>query len=171
MQKLNIEQYIEECKKIIYSPCNLKMSKFKIDEENSDYFNCIFKLNKKKICFRKGKQTPTKIGHFVSFWKRIDDYPTPYNIDDDIDIYIVSINDKHKFGQFIFTKEILCEKKIISCGNKVGKLGFRVYAPWYEPDNKTAKATQLWQKQYFVNITDNKIDNKKLCKSFFVSRN
>jgi hypothetical protein len=171
MKKLDIEKYVQECNKIIYNPCKLKISKVIIDNDNIDYFGCNFKLNNKKICFRKGKQTPTKIGHFVTFWKRVNNYPTPYDInDDDVDIYIVSINDndKNKFGHFIFNKEILCEKKIISCENKTGKLGFRVYAPWYIVDNNTAKATQLWQNKYFIDINDTKIDNKKICKRFFI---
>jgi hypothetical protein len=35
------------------------------------------------------------------------------NIQHHIDLYIVSVDDKNNFGHFIFTKEILCEKKNI----------------------------------------------------------
>ena len=86
-----------------------------------------------------------------------------YHINDNIDIYIVSVSDNDKFGYFIFTKEILREKNIISSDNNIGNLVFRVYAPWYNADNETTKTTQLWQLQYFVDTEHGKIQNNKVC--------
>ncbi len=37
----------------------------------------------------------------------------------------------------------------------------------YKLNNKTAKETQAWQSNYFIDTKDNKIENKKICKLKF----
>jgi hypothetical protein len=122
-----------------------------LQDNNAEYYACDFIINNKKICFRKGKITPTKLGHFISLWKTNNSINIPYDINDNYDKYIFYVEDKLKSGFFIFSKKELLENKILSDNkNKLkGKLGFRIYAPWYNVANKTAKLTQQMQVKYF----------------------
>jgi hypothetical protein len=102
-----------------------------------------------------GNITPTKIGHFVSLWKKdtIKNKNIPYDINDKYDIYIFLVLDKKKEGFFIFPKDILLQNNILSDkqNNKKGKLGFRLYCSWYNVKelNKTALSSYKWQNEYF----------------------
>ena len=65
---------------------------------------------------------------------------------------------KGKTGYFVFSKNELLKNKVLSDnknGSK-GKLGFRLYAPWYDVQNKTAKLSQNWQIKYFIDKTQTK---------------
>jgi len=58
-----------------------------------------------------------------------------------------------KIGQFVFPKEVLCEKGIISKNSRGGKRAVRIYPPWDQPKSQQAKNTQAWQLNYFSEIT------------------
>ncbi len=45
------------------------------DNESQEYGASTFEMNNKIIKFRVAKITPTKVGQFVTFWKRIADGP------------------------------------------------------------------------------------------------
>jgi len=131
---------------------NIQHIQINIQNNNKDYYASEFIINNKKICFRKGKITPTKLGHFVSLWKINNNINVPYDINDNYDKYIFYVEDKLKSGFFVFTKKELLENKILSDNiNKIkGKLGFRLYAPWYNVKNNTAKNTQILQIKHFI---------------------
>jgi len=65
-----------------------------------------------------------------------------------------------RFGQFIFPKEVLLKKGVISTDGIGGKRAIPVYAPWDQVDNKQAAKKQLWQREYFFEIsTVRSVDN------------
>lgn len=126
---------------------------FEPEMESKEYSACTFKLNNQIITFRVAKITPTKIGQFVTLWKRIGPGPImPYDMTDPIDLFIVSVRRGEKLGQFIFPKDLLLQKGVISCNGIGGKRAIRVYPPWDKPDNQQAKNTQAWQLYYFAEI-------------------
>ncbi len=137
----------------VYDPNGLNVRNLKLDNESAEYGAADFTIHNQNIKFRVAKITPTKIGQFVTFWKRIDKGPiTPYAYQDPFDLLIVNVQTETHFGQFVFPKKILCEKGIISTEEKEGKRAFRVYPAWDKAENPQAKKTQVWQLEYFVEI-------------------
>ncbi len=137
----------------LYSKINIVIDNFKIEKESVAYNACSFEINNKNILYREAKVTPTKIGLFVSIWKRNNTGITePFNVDDDIDLVVISCRNGEQFGQFVFPKNVLVEKKIFTYNNIEGKRGIRVYPPWAITENKQAKQTQAWQLEYFLKL-------------------
>lgn len=140
----------QEC---AYKPIGLICKNIIPEKESQEYGACTFEMNNKIIKFRVAKITPTKSGQFVTFWKRIGDGPImPYDVSDPFDILVVSVRDSKNFGQFILSKEVLQEKKIISKNGNGGKRAMRVYPAWDTAHNPQATKTQAWQLVYFVEI-------------------
>ena len=136
---------------LAYRPLDLVLENIKIEVESEEYGASEFTINKSLIKFRVGKITPTKVGQFVTFWKRIGNGPImPYDKDDPFEFLIVSVRADNKVGQFIFPKSVLLEKKIISCDGQGGKRAMRIYPSWDKTDNSQAKKTQGWQLKYFI---------------------
>ena len=136
--------------KMIYEPCGWKCNNIRKEAESAEYGACSFDMNNRHIIFRVGKITPTKVGQFVTFWKRIGKGPImPFDMADDFDLFVVAVRDKDKFGQFVFPKDVLYAKGIISKDGKGGKRAMRVYPLWDIADNSQAKKTQAWQLNYF----------------------
>jgi hypothetical protein len=145
-----------------YTPNGLILSNIVAEKESQEYGACSFELNNKKIQFRVAKITPTKIGQFVTIWKRIGTGPTmPFDSQDQVDLFIISVRDKDHFGQFIFPKDVLIKQGAVSKNGVGGKRGMRVYPPWDITDNKQAQKTQEWQLAYFVEIEPT-LDTKKI---------
>jgi len=65
---------------------------------------------------------------------------------------ILSVRNGKKLGQFIFPKHILRQHKIISFNHKGGKRAFRIYTPWDTVNSQQAAESQLWQRDFFVEI-------------------
>lgn len=151
----------------IYDNCVLQISDINYDNESKAYNACSFSVNKNKIIFRKSKITPKKQGQFVTFWKR--NYKgiiQPYEENDNFDFFVVSCFSENFSGQFIFSKEILIQKAIVSSQKKEGKRAFRVYPPWENATNKQAQQSQTWQKEYFISLHED-IDYAKIQKLYF----
>lgn len=150
---MNQEILLEKPTLELFKKCNLEISNFKIEKESSAYNACTFQLNNSKIIFRKAKITPTKIGQFVTLWKRNSEAVTvPFSISDQFDSVIIYVKKENTCGKFIFPKVILIEKGIISSDKKVGKRSFRVYPIWDKAENKQAIQTQKWQLNYFMEL-------------------
>lgn len=148
---LNSELHL--IKELVYDKCNFEFTNLIIDSESEEYQACSFKLNSFEIIHRFSKITPTKIGQFVTIWKRNSKGITaPFDVSDDFDFIIITSKSGDNLGQFIFPKSVLLEKGIISNSNTSGKRGIRVYPPWDVPANKQAEKTQLWQVKYFYSI-------------------
>lgn len=136
-----------------YEPMGYAYSNLKQDEESQEYGACTFEMNNKIIKFRVAKITPTKIGQFVTFWKRIGTGPImPYDMSDSFDLLVVSVRNAKHFGQFIFPKNMLWQKGLVSNDGNGGKRAMRVYPPWDITDSPQAKKTQAWQLLYFAEI-------------------
>lgn len=134
-----------------------KWSNFQRDTESQDYEACHFVLNDKLIVFRKAKITPTKIGQFVTIWKRpsVDAEIMPFDSSDELDFMIIHCEDMSldgvlRCGQFIFPKDVLVKHTVMSQNGLGGKRGFRVYPNWVTPIAKQAIKTQNWQSKYFI---------------------
>lgn len=141
---------------IIYDNCKFKFSNINLNNDSKEYYACSFVLDDSTIIFRKSKVTPKKVGQFVTFWKRSILGPIePFHENDDFDFFVINCSTDTNFGQFVFPKSVLVEKGIISSKNKEGKRAFRVYPNWEKTTSKQAQKTQLWQKDYFILLTNN----------------
>ena len=68
---------------------------------------------------------PKKVGQFVTFWKRTGNGPIePFDEQDSVDYYVVNVRSAEAFGQFVFPREVLLKKGIISTVTKEGKRAF-----------------------------------------------
>ncbi len=146
-------QKLEETSKLVFEKLDLHISNLHIEKESQDYSAAQFELNNLKIIFREAKITPTKVGQFVTLWKRIEEKPIqPFSTSDDFDFVIINTNTPTNSGQFVFPKSILEQKGYLQSQSKKGKLGFRVYPSWDKTLNKQAQQTQKWQLNYFLEI-------------------
>lgn len=144
-----------QIKTIVYDKCNFEFSNLVIDSESTEYEACSFKLNSFQIIHRFSKITPTKIGQFVTIWKRnVNGITSPFDVSDNFDFIIITTKSGEKLGQFVFPKSVLLEKGITSNNNNSGKRGIRVYPPWDIPTSKQAEKTQNWQTKYFYLINN-----------------
>jgi len=158
----NNKQLISELlaiKELVYDTCNYKFTNLVNDSESAEYEACSFKLHSFRIIHRLSKITPTKIGQFVTIWKRNDKGITaPFDVLDNFDFIIITSKSEENLGQFVFPKSALLEKGIISNNNSSGKRGIRVYPPWDIPTSKQALKTQNWQIKYFYSIDKEFLD-------------
>lgn len=150
-----------------YEPAGMKITREpKREAESSEYEACRLGLNDHNIVFRVAKTTPTKIGQFVTVWKRL--YAgapiIPLDKEDKIDFLVVSVFDATHQGQFVFNQKILLEKGVFSSCGQGGKLSFRIYPPWTKPIANAAVKTQKWQAPYFFSLTP--IDLSQIRKLF-----
>lgn len=137
--------------KYLYKPASLVLHEYAMEAESQEYCAASFKLNNYRIFFRIAKITPTKAGQFVTFWKRSAAGPiAPFDLDDPVDFFIVSVRDKERLGQFIFPKHVLYEHSYLSKNGISGKRAMRVYPPWVTVDSPIARKTQNWQINYFL---------------------
>ena len=150
-----MQNQLNHIKSIIYDPCGFKISNLQQEQESQDYDACLFTINDKEVRCRTAKITPKKNGQFVTFWKREDNGPIePFNESDAIDLFVVNVKTEHEFGQFVFPKNLLIQKGIISTVAKEGKRAFRVYPSWDSPQSKQSIKSQKWQLDYFYTIND-----------------
>jgi hypothetical protein len=141
---------IDEFKFLYCVPKNLTLRDYQACPESQEYAASSFKLDEKLIHFRCAKITPTKIGQFVTFWKRdAQGITQPHDQHDQFDSLMVYVKSQNRVGLFIFPKQVLIQHAIISSNGVEGKRGFRVYPAWDITDNKQATKTQAWQIKYF----------------------
>lgn len=163
--RISIEELPQDfiyTKKILSKNGTFEISQFVLEPESTEYGACAFMINNVNILFRTAKTTPTKIGQFVTLWKRINQGPIqPFDSTDAIDVFIISTRKGDHFGLFIFPKSVLINNQIVS-DIKEGKRAIRVYPPWDCTTSKQAQKTQKWQSDYFLEVTqDEKIDLKR----------
>lgn len=135
---------------VLFDNCNFEITQLIPEIESTGYEACTFKLNNLNILFRTAKITPTKTGQFVTLWKRINQGSIqPFDAIDPIDLFMISVREENHFGLFIFPKQVLVSKEIVS-DKKEGKRAIRVYPPWVTTTSKQAQKTQNWQLSYFL---------------------
>lgn len=148
---------------LVYKPSGLAIQNLKTEDESTGYGASEFTIENRSVKFRVGKITPTKVGQFVTFWKRLGEGPIlPYEFNDSFDFLVVSVRAENHFGQFVFPKTVLCEKGIVSCNGKEGKRAMRIYPPWDKTDNSQAKKTQAWQLHYFIKLSEDNFDFSRM---------
>jgi hypothetical protein len=140
----------------VFTPLRFKYSEPVMELESAEYGAYSFKLNGFSVKFRVAKITPTKIGQFVTLWKRVEQGPIqPYDSTDPVDFFIINTRTTDRCGQFIFPKSILCQQGVFSIDGIGGKRAIRVYPPWDIAVNRQAQKTQKWQLEYFLEIPKN----------------
>ena len=147
---------LEQIQNSVFSKLNVIISQIQPDSECEEYFGNNFQLNQFSIKFRKAKITPKKIGQFVTLWTRNPEskQTEPFSSEDPFDFYMIFCDTDHKSGFFFFSQQILVQKNILTTLSKDGKRGFRVYPTWDSPENKQAKKNQNWQKDFFIDFSD-----------------
>lgn len=125
------------------------------EEESAEYGACRLGIANSRVAFRVAKTTPTKIGQFVTIWKRPDPAAeiAPLDSEDGVDFVVVSVADATHHGHFVFDKLALLKHGVMSRDGEGGKRAIRVYPPWSVPVVKEAIRTQQWQMRYFVGLT------------------
>ena len=160
--------HLKVVKQLVYDKCGFDFTSFKQNLESEEYEACSFGLDGKTVQYRVSKITPTKIGQFVTIWKRNKDGITePFDILDELDFIIITSKSGNNFGQFIFPKSILADNGIITRNGKEGKRGIRVYPPWDIAINRQALKTQNWQIKYFLTIKNDNSTELDLVKKLF----
>jgi hypothetical protein len=164
----NLETVFKLINTSVYDNFVQKMVNFRKDNESAIYGACTFELNGAGIIHRIAKITPKKTGQFVAIWKRSQKGITmPFDVTDNFDFMVITIKCDHQLGQFIFPKEVLFNKGIISQDGKHGKRGIRVYPPWNKVTNKQAQVSQNWQLKYFLPIKNNETLDLVLAKQLY----
>lgn len=141
-------------RELVYDKYGYYYTAPEMEAEGAEYGAYTFKLNALLVRFRVAKITPTKVGQFVTLWKRSAQGPiAPYDLSDPADLYVISTRKGPHFGQFVFPKAVLCERGVLSNNNKGGKRAIRVYPPWDTTTSGQAQKTQRWQLDYFLEIS------------------
>lgn len=143
-------------KDLVYKPLNFHNSIPQIEADNAEYGAYFFILQGRRVKFRVAKITPTKIGQFVTVWKRVGKQTQPYDALDPFDLLVICTRRGDLFGQFVLPKSVLIQQAILSVGGKGGKRALRAYPPWDQATSRQAQNTQRWQLNYFVEIPHDK---------------
>lgn len=136
--------------------------KVSVELQNLEYGAGRFWLEKTSVRYRVAKITPKKIGQFVALWYKDQGKNTPYSATDSPDVLVVNTFTSERSGQFVFPKEELARRGILS-QEKPGKMAMRVYPVWDQPTSSQALATQKWQQPYFIEFGHGlSVDQKRL---------
>lgn len=120
------------------------------EKYNQDYEALTFSFKEETYQSRLAKKTPTKAGYFVTCWtKDENNCNQPYSKEAFADYLRIIVIDEELSGYFLFPRELLVEKGILTTFEHKGKMAFRVYPKWCNQLNKTAGQTQKWQCKYF----------------------
>ncbi|MFC5144828.1 MepB family protein [Streptomyces aureoversilis] len=142
-------------KTLVYDRGGFTCSRPVPEAESAEYGACGFILDGLSVRFRVAKTTPTKVGQFVTVWKRSAGGPIqPFDAEDPVDLFVISTREGDRFGQFVFPRDVLHERGILSTNGSGGKRAFRVYAPWVTTTNRQARSTQVWQTEHFLQLPD-----------------
>ncbi|MEV0540838.1 MepB family protein [Nocardia salmonicida] len=145
---------VAEARNLI-SALGLHISAAVPEVDNAEYGAVVSNVGGGSVRFRVGKQTPTKVGLFVSVWRRAEDGSTePFAAEDGVDLLVITARTGPRFGQFVFPTSALVEHGIVSVAGRGGKRGFRVYPPWSQTANAQARRSQKWQCGYFLDLEE-----------------
>ena len=144
---------------LAYAPCGYGVAQLQPEPESADYAACTFLLGGLRVQYRVARITPTKVGQFVTLWKRVGRGPIqPFELSDPVDVFVVSARSGSHLGQFVFPKSALAAQGVVASGDRIGsragKRALRVYPPWDATTSRQAQRTQAWQLQYFVDMSE-----------------
>ncbi|GGQ22650.1 hypothetical protein GCM10010215_54160 [Streptomyces virginiae] len=141
-------------KALAYDPAGLTCSPPVPEAESADYGACGFTVDGLAVRFRVARTTPTKAGQFVTVWKRSAGGPIqPYDAADPVDLFVISTCEGERFGQFVFPRDVLRERGVVSTEGAGGKRAFRVYPPWVATTGRQPRSTQTWQVEHFLPLS------------------
>lgn len=141
--------------KFIYEVAGLRVTRQPQSEaESIDYGAARLGLGARAFVFRIAKTTPTKVGQFVTLWKReaLGGPIAPLDAADDIDLVVVAVAGDDQRGQFLFPAGLLVSRSVMSLDNMGGKRALRVYPPWTTPTAPDALRSQRWQLHHYLPI-------------------
>jgi hypothetical protein len=146
---------------LIHNICGFDCTQPQLEDQNADYGAYVFQVNSKLIRFRVAKITPKKNGQFVTLWQRNEHgISQPFDESEPVNYFVICARNGNNLGQFVFPKDVLLSRDIISIQGKGGKRAIRVYPIWDTPESKQAQKTQEWQLEYFLDLPTNKPINK-----------
>lgn len=120
------------------------------EPESAHYGAFAFSVDGVPVRFRIARTTPTKPGQFATVWQRSIDGPIrPFDVEDRVQWFVISVGDSENHGFFVFPLEALAQRDIVSRNGIGGKRGFRVYPPWVLTTNKQAQRSQSWQVEFY----------------------
>ncbi|MCD2229443.1 hypothetical protein FZ085_03330 [Listeria monocytogenes] len=126
------------------------------ESQNKEYQGMVIKTAKNNTLIRTrlAKKTDKKEGYFVAFWKK-NKFGKNRSFDesDSADFLCIVVIDGDLDGLFVFPRQCLIDKGILTSEARKGKMAARFYPPWCKDLNKTAKKTQAWQQVYFKNYS------------------
>src|SRR5690349_12390186 len=106
----------------VFAPIGLTCSKVEREPESREYGAVMFELGGLPARFRVAKITPTKIGQFVTLWKRIGRGPIqPFDEADPLAVVVIHCRADLQSGQFVFPKSVLCRRDVFSRNGEGGK--------------------------------------------------
>ncbi|MEE1771529.1 MepB family protein [Streptomyces sp. JV185] len=153
---------------LVYEPSGLVCTRPVAEAESAEYGAHSFTVDGSAVRFRVARTTPTKAGQFVTVWKRSTDGPIrPYDSTDPVDLFVISSRGADGFGQFVFPREVLCERDIVSRDGVGGKRAFRVYPPWVTTTGRQAGRTQEWQVEYFLPVREGEPVDPVRCRALY----
>lgn len=133
------------------------------EAESAEYAAYRLHVSERDVRFRVAKITPTKVGQFVTLWKRsainpdAPDAPTPiapFDASDAVDAVLVSVRAGPRWGLFVFPKSVLVTQGVFSRAGVGGKRALRVYPAWDVCPSRQAQKTQDWQLRHFVDLSE-----------------
>ncbi|WP_435210558.1 MepB family protein [Streptomyces sp. bgisy034] len=137
----------------VYDPMGFACSQPVPEPESAEHAAHAFTLDGLSVRFRVARTTPTKAGQFVTVWQRSEQGPIrPFDAEDGVDLVVVSSRGSGHFGQFVFPREELCRRGVMSRNGSGGKRGFRVYPPWVTTTSRQAGNSQAWQVRHFLSL-------------------
>lgn len=142
---------------LAYAPCGYSVDQLQPEAESAGYAACTLLLNGLRVQYRVAKTTPTKVGQFVTLWKRVGSGPIqPFDVGDRVDVFVVSTRSGPQLGQFVFPKAALMAQGVVADADRAGsgKRALRVYPPWATTTSRQAQHTQAWQLRYFVDMSE-----------------
>ncbi|GAA5230135.1 MepB family protein [Arthrobacter cryoconiti] len=135
----------------VWEPAGLSWAEVHAEPEGSEYCAHTLALNGRLTLFRRAKTTPTKLGQFVTLWKRSAQGPIrPFDMDDGVASFVIQSRIGDGLGQFVFPFDTLARHDVVSVAGKGGKRAMRVYPPDVQTVSVTARRTQKWQCEYFL---------------------
>ncbi|WP_347320365.1 MepB family protein [Rossellomorea sp. RS05] len=98
-----------------------------MEDQNQEYEGFVLTLDDRTYRSRLARKTPRKNGYFTVFWRKgDDDRNRPYTLEECTDRLIITVLDQGKKGQFVFPKEVMALKGIVTTGSSKGKMAMRV---------------------------------------------
>lgn len=146
----------------LYQPLGWVCSAPEAETESADYGAHALTVGGLRVRFRVAKITPTKVGQFVTLWKRVGRNPIqPLDAADPLDCCVVSVRHGAQCGQFVFSMAVLRQHGVVSVDGLGGKRALRVYPPWDTTTSRQAQTTQRWQLDCFLDLSNGAPDHAR----------